>query len=127
MNTPIQNSSLQPGATYRFIVRSADEAVQTLRERLGENARVLSVRQVRSGGFGGLFGRQKIEVVAQVAVPEPNLAPYPPGAAPAVATVADRESEISEATMAARLSDYTTARIAATALQRDVPTRLPEL
>ncbi|MGC4072196.1 MAG: hypothetical protein QM760_06715 [Nibricoccus sp.] len=54
---------LKPGATYKFTVRSADEAVRTIREQLGEHAKVLSVRQVGSG----LFSKPKLEVVAQIA------------------------------------------------------------
>ncbi len=57
---------LKPGATYKFTVRSADEAVRAIREQLGENAKVLSVRQV---GGSGLFGRPKLEVVAQISAP----------------------------------------------------------
>lgn len=62
----------QPGATYKFTVRTADEAVQTIRDRLGENARVLSVRQVGGQGLGGLFGKPKLEVIAQVGESEPG-------------------------------------------------------
>jgi len=54
---------LKPGATYKFTVRSADEAVRTIREQLGEHAKVLSVRQV---GSSGLFSKPKLEVVAQI-------------------------------------------------------------
>lgn len=63
--------SVQPGATYRFLVRTAEEAVQTIRERLGEDARVLSVRQVGSTGMFGLFGRARLEVIAQAASETP--------------------------------------------------------
>jgi flagellar biosynthesis protein FlhF len=55
---------LKPGATYKFTVRSTEEAVRTIREQLGENAKVLSVRQV---GSSGLFSKPKLEVVAQIA------------------------------------------------------------
>jgi len=73
-----QPSTLQPGATYKFVVRSTEEAVQTIRERLGENAKVLSVRQVKGQGLGGFFGRVRLEVIAQVSEAEPNLLTYPP-------------------------------------------------
>lgn len=127
MNEPSsQPSTLQPGATYRFLVRSAEEAVQTLRERLGENARVLSVRQIKGGALGGLFGRPKLEVIAQVAEPgEPNLTAYPPDkdngsvAAETADTGALHTGDLKD--------DYAAARAAVAAAQRDVPTRLPEL
>lgn len=126
MNTYDQPSTLQPGATYRFVVRSAEEAVATIRERLGEDARVLSVRQLKGEGLGGLFSRPKLEVVAQVAVPEPNLLPYPPGGG-AVLNGAGTEAISDDASMSSRMMDYAAARAAATSVQRDVPTRLPEL
>ncbi|ATC63656.1 hypothetical protein CMV30_06650 [Nibricoccus aquaticus] len=56
---------LKPGATYKFTVRSTEEAVRTIREQLGEHAKVLSVRQVGSG----LFSKPKLEVVAQISEP----------------------------------------------------------
>lgn len=58
------------GATYKLVVRSADEAVKAIREQLGENARVLSVRQLPSQGLSGLLGRPRLEVIAQLASPE---------------------------------------------------------
>lgn len=119
-------STLQPGATYRFIVRSAEEAVQTIRERLGENARVLTVRQVKGQGLGGLFSRPKLEVIAQVPEgPEPNLTAYPPEQD--TGTVAAPAGTVSGAGTDLQRSDYAAARATAAALQRDVPTRLPEL
>ena len=60
---------LKPGATYKFVVRSTDEAVRTIREQLGENAKVLSVRQLKGEGITGLFARPKLEVVAQIIDP----------------------------------------------------------
>jgi flagellar biosynthesis protein FlhF len=57
---------LKPGATYKFTVRSAEEAVRAIREQLGEHAKVLSVRQVGGEGLTGLFSKPKLEVVAQI-------------------------------------------------------------
>ena len=53
------------GSLFRFTVRTADEAAQAIRERLGENARVVSVQQVRKGPLGGLFSSARLEVIAQ--------------------------------------------------------------
>lgn len=64
-------SAPQPGQTYRFIVRTTEEAVTAIRDRLGENAKVLSVRQVGGQGLSGLFSKAKLEVIAQVGEPEP--------------------------------------------------------
>ena len=129
MSSLPQPSILQPGATYKFVVRSAEEAVQTIRERLGENAKVLSVRQVRGQGIGGFFSRFKLEVIAQLPEAEPNLQTYPPDKDGG--TVANGPGVLSarpdEAEMLARSSDYAAARAAAALALRDVPTRLPEL
>lgn len=53
-------------ACYKFIVASADEAVKVLREKLGENAKVISVRQVENGGLSRFLRAPKLEVIAQV-------------------------------------------------------------
>jgi flagellar biosynthesis protein FlhF len=130
-----QNSPLQPGATYKFVVRSAEEAVQTIRERLGENAKVLSVRQVGWSGLAGLFTKQKLEVIAQAPEATPNFLPYPPTndegsvshrAAPAEAGVGKIE-RMADGSIATGSMDYAAARAAVSAAARDVPTRLPEL
>ena len=129
MNSTTKPSTLQAGATYKFVVRSAEEAVQTIRERLGENARVLSVRQVGGQGLGRLFKSPKLEVIAQVPEAETNLSPYPPDSGGD--SVGGRNganfSNLDETDVAARVSDYAAARAAASMALRDVPTRLPEL
>lgn len=69
MSSAPQNS---PGSCFRFVVQNADEAARVIREQLGENARVLSVRNVESGGMLGLFSSPKLEVIAQIVAPEPT-------------------------------------------------------
>ena len=127
-STP-QPSSLLPGATYRFVVRSTEEAVKTIRERLGENARVLSVRQVGGQGISRLFRSPKLEVIAQVPEVESNLSPYPPERDNG--SVAMRGSILlpgtDDAGLSARTVDYAAARAAASMALRDVPTKLPDL
>jgi flagellar biosynthesis protein FlhF len=54
-----------PGA-YKFTVRSAEEAVTLIREKLGPTARVLSVRTVEQKGLKKLFSAPRLEVIAQV-------------------------------------------------------------
>jgi flagellar biosynthesis protein FlhF len=58
-------SSYPPGA-YKFTVGSASEAVTLIRERLGPQARVLSVRAVAASGLGKLFRAPRLEVIAQI-------------------------------------------------------------
>lgn len=67
---PQSSSAKAAGATYKLVVRSAEEAVKAIREQLGESARVLSVRQLPSQGLAGLLGRPRLEVIAQLPAPE---------------------------------------------------------
>jgi flagellar biosynthesis protein FlhF len=63
-------------ARYKFVVSSADEAVNVLRERLGEHARVISVRQIEGAGLARFLRAPKLEVIAKVEPPklEPIIA-----------------------------------------------------
>lgn len=74
MSTAPQTSA---GSCYRFVVKNAEEAARVIRDQLGENARVLSVRNVDTGGVLGLFSSPKLEVIAQILPPEPPAAPAP--------------------------------------------------
>jgi flagellar biosynthesis protein FlhF len=71
-----------PG-TYRFIVRSVNEALSVLKAQLGPEARVLSVRPVRQNFIKRIFGGAKLEVIAELSAPEsvqePVMAPPVPG------------------------------------------------
>ena len=62
--------SAQPGGTYRLVVHSAQEAVDTIRRELGPTARVLSVRNLPQKGLKSLFARTQIEVVAELPLEE---------------------------------------------------------
>jgi flagellar biosynthesis protein FlhF len=64
MSTP--DSRPAPGSCFKFTVRSAEEAVALIRERLGANARVLSVRAVEAKGLRKFFGSPRLEVIAQI-------------------------------------------------------------
>lgn len=61
-------SSGQPVApgTYRFTVKSTEQAVALIRERLGPTARVISVRAIKPAGLKKFFTASQLEVVAQV-------------------------------------------------------------
>jgi flagellar biosynthesis protein FlhF len=78
---------------FRFIVSSAEEAVNVLRERLGDRARVVSVRQVEGTGLAKFLKAPKLEVIAEV-LPEEEAPPplaeqeLPPAHPTAAASVA---------------------------------------
>src|SRR5688572_14170124 len=64
MSVPVPTPA--PGSCFKFTVRSADEAVALIRERLGVNARVLSVRSIEAQGVRKFFSSPKLEVIAQI-------------------------------------------------------------
>jgi flagellar biosynthesis protein FlhF len=65
-----------PGATYRFVVHSAEEAVRMIHEKLGAEARVISVKQLGNRGFASLLRAPQLEVIAEVtATPIPASTP----------------------------------------------------
>ena len=61
-NLPEQSSPKR----FRLVVRSAEEAVRMIREKLGENARVVSVRQTGGEGLKRFISSPKLEVIAEV-------------------------------------------------------------
>jgi flagellar biosynthesis protein FlhF len=62
---PNSGQPFAPGA-YKFTVKTTEEAVMLIREKLGPTARVLSVRAVEAKGLKKLFSAPRLEVVAQV-------------------------------------------------------------
>jgi flagellar biosynthesis protein FlhF len=68
-----------PGATYRFVVKSAEEAVRMIHDKLGAEARVISVKQVGARGLASLIRAPQLEVIAEVTS---VLAPTPATASP---------------------------------------------
>jgi len=79
-----------PGACYKFLVNSAEDAAGLIRERLGPAARVLSVRSVPAEGFKRLWSGPRLEVIAQIepAAGPPPEEPAPPPEEPAPAFAA---------------------------------------
>jgi flagellar biosynthesis protein FlhF len=48
----------------KYIVDSMPDALQKIRSELGKDAVILNTKEIRSGGFLGLFAKKKIEVIA---------------------------------------------------------------
>ncbi|HEY8995021.1 MAG TPA: hypothetical protein VIM71_10195 [Lacunisphaera sp.] len=84
MSAPTLNAA--PGTCYKFTVANAHEAASIIRERLGEHARVLSVRTVEPSGLRGLWASPKLEVIASLDLPEAAPAPVPAPAPQLLAT-----------------------------------------
>ena len=71
MNTP-------ESSRFRFVVRTAEEAVTVLREKLGPRARVISVKQVQGKGLARFLSAPSLEVIAEVAPEAPAPAQEKP-------------------------------------------------
>lgn len=71
--TPSTAAAASDAAQYRLVVRSAAEAVALVRERFGENARVISVRQIEAGGLARFLQKPRLEVIVEVAAPSARL------------------------------------------------------
>lgn len=67
-----------PGKKYRFVVSSAAEAATAIREQLGDEARVLSVRQIEGEGLAKFLKAPKLEVIAQIPLPAGEALPALP-------------------------------------------------
>jgi flagellar biosynthesis protein FlhF len=72
-----QNVSITPGQKYKFIVKSAEEAASIIREKLGETAQVISVRQVEGEGLARFLKSPKLEIIAQIPNEESQSLPSP--------------------------------------------------
>ena len=55
---------------FRLVVRSAEEAVRLIKEKLGDHAKVVSVRQVGGEGLKRFISSPKLEVIAELASPD---------------------------------------------------------
>ncbi len=72
-NLAEENLDHKAGKRFRLVVRSAEEAVRVIRDRLGESAKVISVRQVGGEGLKRFISSPKLEVIAEVpASPDPT-------------------------------------------------------
>ena len=76
-----------PSQCYKFIVANAHEAASVIRDRLGEHARVLSVRTVEPSGLRGLWASPKLEVIAALDLPEAAPTPATAAASPVGASL----------------------------------------
>lgn len=65
----------------RYVVDALPEAVTIIRNELGKDAVILNTKEIRVGGFLGMFRKKKIEVIAAIesapanAVPQRQAAP----------------------------------------------------
>lgn len=65
-NVTQEKSTPASGKRFRLTVRSAEEAVRVIRDKLGDQARVLSVRQIGGEGLKRFISSPKLEVIAEI-------------------------------------------------------------
>ncbi len=86
------------GTQIKLLVNTASEAVSVIREKYGDQARVLSVKQVEAGGLKRLVSKPRLEVIVEVtgqaakAKPRPQSTETAPSAPPAKAPAPAVES-----------------------------------
>lgn len=112
---------ITPGQKYKFIVKSAEEAASVIREKLGEMAQVISVRQVEGEGLAKFLRSPKLEIIAQIPVDKPASAPAPDAAAVAEFPQAEEDANPRRKAPKARKS-----RTAAEGGKRDEADYVPE-
>ncbi|MFC4802133.1 flagellar biosynthesis protein FlhF [Neobacillus sp. GCM10023253] len=61
----------------RYIVDSLPQAIQLIRQELGENAVILNTKEIKTGGIFGLFQRKQLEVIAASEVAEKKAEELP--------------------------------------------------
>ncbi|MEK0316023.1 flagellar biosynthesis protein FlhF [Cohnella sp. 56] len=79
----------------RYLVDDLPQAVQQIRSELGSDAVILNTKEIRTGGFLGMFRKKRVEVIAAVdesAKPLPQARPAAKPAARPQAPAAPRPS-----------------------------------
>jgi flagellar biosynthesis protein FlhF len=66
----------------RYIVNALPEAVSMIRSELGKDAVILNTKEIKVGGFMGMFRKKKMEVIAAIESAQPSAAPQLPKAVP---------------------------------------------
>ena len=89
--------SANPEDTIRFVAKSASEAAEIVRRRLGPEGRVISVEQVSGSGLKRFLSSPQLQIVAQRVAPPAR----PPADAPPARPSADASGEASGATIQA--------------------------
>ncbi|MFB9329716.1 flagellar biosynthesis protein FlhF [Paenibacillus aurantiacus] len=92
----------------RYIVNALPEALPMIRSDLGADAVILNTKEIRIGGFLGMFAKKKMEVIAAVetGAAKPASAPKPqvPAAKPAQLSPSAAQTAILESLELARSS-----------------------
>lgn len=74
----------------RYVVNALPEAVTKIRTDLGKDAVILDTKEIKVGGFLGMFGKKKMEVIAAVESNPPRPEPPARKATPEVHAVVEQ-------------------------------------
>ena len=90
----------QPSSTQasqiKLLVNTASEAVSVIRERYGDRARVISVKQVEAEGLKRLISKPRLEVIVEVAASAESAKPKPEAVKPKSAPAPREEQQEAE-------------------------------
>ncbi|OCT13799.1 flagellar biosynthesis protein FlhF [Paenibacillus pectinilyticus] len=90
----------------RYVVDSMPDALQKIRSDLGKDAVILNTKEIRTGGFLGMFGKKKIEVIAAIDAATSKPSPAPQRVAPQPAPQPKIVSQIQQAKNEIHQSDF---------------------
>ncbi|WP_426447067.1 flagellar biosynthesis protein FlhF [Paenibacillus sp. S-38] len=88
----------------RYVVDSMPDALQKIRTDLGKDAVIINTKEIRSGGFLGMFTKKKIEVIAATDTASPGGPSS--AAAPGVATMPKPAAPVATAPRSSVASAY---------------------
>ncbi|GGD68234.1 flagellar biosynthesis protein FlhF [Paenibacillus nasutitermitis] len=97
----------------RYVVNAVPDALPMIRSDLGADAVILGTKVIRVGGFLGMFGKKKMEVIA--AIDNNSTAKPPPAARPQMAQHKQASVNAAIGTITALGSQQTTSRNSAAA------------
>lgn len=92
----MSQDSTPAGTQIKLLVNTASEAVNVIREKYGEQARVLSVKQVEAGGLKRLVSKPRLEVIVEIVGQAGKAKPKTAAAAPAPKPAPAKPAPIAE-------------------------------
>jgi len=112
----------------RYVVNALPEALPMIRSELGSDAVILNTKEIRVGGFLGLFGKKRMEVIAAVeagagGAPKPASTPARPSGA---ASPARTQSALAQVQAQAAAAKAASAAAAAKSMMTEASSLQPQ-
>ncbi|MCZ8520037.1 MULTISPECIES: flagellar biosynthesis protein FlhF [Paenibacillus] len=109
----------------RYVVDSMPDALQKIRTDLGKDAVIINTKEIRSGGFLGMFTKKKIEVIAATDTASPSGTPS--AAASSVATMPKPAAPVATAPRSSVASAYGAPSAPPQAERHEAPLAFPDV